>query len=437
MKSPWQFSQMLNRSPLCWVLLSVVGMTECGCSPPPAPPPGPRPVRVMRIQDVKALSDRTLPGRAKATQEVNLAFRVSGPLVKLPVNVGSKVKQGEVVAQIDPRDFEVALRSARANLQAAQSQLKSMQVARPEELAQLQAAVEKALARQRTTTNDLKRVEPLVESRTITRSEYDQYVEAKDRADADLRQAQEDQRIGQLGARPEDIQAKRADIDALQAATVAAENQLKDTSLAAPFDGTIVAKYVENYEDVQAKQPIVRLLDASRIEMVINVPESSISLVPYVKDVQCAFDAFPDHPPMAAQVKEIGTEASRTTRTYPVTLIMDQPREAGVEILPGMAGRAWGRVELPADADRQDVEIPESAVFNKDGKDYVWVVESADGKTGTTSLREISRGELSARGLAQVRGLKAEELLVTAGVHFLQAGQTVRILDQQPPESAP
>lgn len=408
-----------------------------GCEKPPEAVQGPRPVRVMTIQDTRALSDRTLPGRAKATQEVNLAFRVSGPLVELPVDVGTEVKKGDVVAQIDPRDFQVSLRSAKANYDAAKAQLKSMSVARPEEIAQLEAAVEKARARQRTATNELARAEPLVESRTISRSEYDQYLEAKDRADAELRQAEEDLRIGRLGARPEDIEAKQAEIDSLRASGVAAQNQLNDTRLVAPFDGTIVAKYVENYEDVQAKQAIVRLLDSSQIEMVINVSESAISLVPYVTDIKCAFDAFPDLPPISAKVKEIGTEASRSTRTYPVTLIMEQPREAGVEILPGMAGRAWGRVEMPTGADAAGTEIPASAVFSRDGKDCVWVVESSDGKTGTTKLQEVSRGELSARGLSKVQGLAAGELIVTAGAPYLDEGQTVRLLQPEPSESAP
>jgi len=181
----------------------------------------------------------------------------------------------------------------------------------------------------------------------------------------------------------------------------------------------------------------VRLLDSSQIEMVINVPEGAISLVPYVTDVLCAFDAFPNVPPIPAKVKEIGAEASRSTRTYPVTLIMEQPRDAGVEILPGMAGRAWGRVELPAGGDAQGIEIPASAVFSRDGKDYVWVVESADGTTGTTKLREVTRGELSARGLSHVQGLAADELIVTAGANYLEAGQTVRILPSEPSEPAP
>lgn len=402
--------------------------TLVGCDRPPLPTPGVRPVRVMRVQDVSVLSDRSLPGRARATQEVNLAFRVAGPLVELSVNVGDDVKQGDTIARIDPRDFQVDYRGAEANLAAARAALKAMQIgARPEEIEQLRAAVQKAEATLRLATNDLARARPLVESRTISRAEYDQYVEAQAQAEAGLRHASEELRIGERGARPEDIEAKEAEIRSLEAAATAAKNQWVYSYLRAPFDGNVVAKYVENFENVQAKQPIVRLLDASRIEMVVSVPESAISLVPFVTDVTCVFDAFPNVK-VPAEVKEIGTEASRTTRTYPVNLIMDQPRD--VRILPGMAGQATGRVVPPKNAASGGIEIPASAVFERDAKSFVWIIESTDGKQGQASLREVTLGELSARGLRIVEGINPGELIATAGVNFLEEGQTVRIVDQ-------
>ena len=152
----------------------------------------------------------------------------------------------------------------------------------------------------------------------------------RDRSAALLDQNKESLTIAKEGARKEDITAKEAEVKSLEAAVAMAQNNLEYTRLTAPFDGTIVAKYVENYQTVLPRQAICRLLDTSRIEFVIDVPESMISLVPYVTDIACVFDAFPDKE-IPAEVKEIGTEASTTTRTYPVNLIMAQP--AGTTIL--------------------------------------------------------------------------------------------------------
>ena len=78
-----------------------LGMAGCGKEPPP-PRELVRPVQAMKVADVQSLSGRWLPGTAKAIQEVNLSFRVSGPLIVLPNDiVGKKYKQGETIAKID------------------------------------------------------------------------------------------------------------------------------------------------------------------------------------------------------------------------------------------------------------------------------------------------------------------------------------------------
>ena len=71
-----------------------------------------------------------------------------------------------------------------------------------------------------------------------------------------------------------------------------------------------------------------------------------ISLTPYLTDIVCVFDTFPDRE-IPAQIKEVGTEASTTTRTYPVTFIMDQPDDT--KILPGMAGMVSARAKMAGD----------------------------------------------------------------------------------------
>ena len=115
-----------------------------------------------------------------------------------------------------------------------------------------------------------------------------------------------------------------ANITSLAASVDAAKDRLSYTYLKAPFDGNVVRIYVENFQDVTARQPVMRIVDDSRVEFVINIPESLISYVPDVTDVRVTFDPFPGRE-IPAAVKEIGTEASDSTRTYPVTLIMDQP----------------------------------------------------------------------------------------------------------------
>jgi RND family efflux transporter MFP subunit len=218
----------------------------------------------------------------------------------------------------------------------------------------------------------------------------------------------------------------RANVAAQRAILQRAELDLSYTELRAPFPGEIARKYVENFQDVRDKQPIVRLLDSSRIEMVVDVPETLISYAHLAGDVDVIFDPFPDLV-IPAKIKEIGSEASETTRTYPVTLIMDQPD--GVVVLPGMAGRASAKDPPPPEVAEAGLVVPDTAVFTLpgDSKTYVWVL---DPETGVVHRREIRTGNVTRFGLAVLDGVAPGEWVVTSGVHYVKEGQKVRLLEE-------
>ena len=158
--------------------------------------------------------------------------------------------------------------------------------------------------------------------------------------------------------------------------------------------------------------------------MEIHIPEVLISVVPEVPRVLVRFDAFPDTD-INGRIKEIGSEASETTRTYPVTVVMDQPEE--ITILPGMAGEVRADPEGVKDIQKfTGVQVPLSAVFSPDASNesYVWVI---DEKSSTVSRRAVTTGKLRSTGLAIDQGLAAGEWIAIAGVHRLQEGQQVEL----------
>ena len=218
----------------------------------------------------------------------------------------------------------------------------------------------------------------------------------------------------------------RAEFNLAEAQLRIATKALEDTVIKAPFDGTVAWTYVERYEDVEAKQPILRVVDTSRIEFIVNLPESYMPYMPFVHDLRVQFDSFPDTV-VPAQIKEIATEASETTRTYAVNLIMDQPE--GMKILPGMAGKANGDVTLPETAPEEGIIVPVSAVYSPLGQQsYIWVI---DEQSGTVSRREVVTQGLRDTGIPVMEGLQAGEWIATAGVSFLKEGQKVRIVEPE------
>jgi RND family efflux transporter MFP subunit len=361
-------------SRIIYLVLLPLLLTACG--PEPEKKTVIRPVKAMRVADTSGLMERAFPGRAKAGLEVNLSFRVSGPLVAFPASVGDEVKAGGVVARIDPTDYETAVRTLEGQLGRGQAIAKR--------------------ARADVVRNEKIRKE---DPGAISQAAIDRSREALDAASASVR--------------------------SLRASVKTASDRLGYTELKAPFDGVVVETYAENFETVISKQPIVRLLNPESIEFVIHVPESLIGLAPYVESISVKFDALPgiDVP---AKVKEIGKEASQATRTYPATLVMSQP--PGGEILPGMAGKAYVVSRPPRDHEEIGIEIPATAVFSgaDPEKSYVWVVDET---SKTLGRREVEVGGLSRFGVRVTAGLKPGELIVIRGVHSVADGQQVRIQD--------
>ncbi len=222
----------------------------------------------------------------------------------------------------------------------------------------------------------------------------------------------------------QDLTDADARLEQSRAAVRIKRKAYEDAHISAPFDGTVSWTYKEAGQRVQAKENVVRLLDISRIEFTVDVPESLIANVYHVKNVTITFDAYPDRK-IAASIKEIGTEASAGTRTFPVTLIFDQLED--ITILPGMAGTATGD---PSAAKGEDAEpeflLPVDAFFTPDSKTHmVWVIDEA---TMTVKGHEVTRGRLTARG-QYVKGLQEGMWVATAGAQTLREGQKVTIAE--------
>ncbi len=363
-----------------FLLLLSAGLLT-GCEEPPLEEPI-RPVLAAKVGDVEGFQRDRFPGRAKAKEETNLSFRVRGPLIARAVDVGDVVKAGDLIAQIDPTDYEVTLENMQGRLDKARADLK------------------------------------------FARGEYQRALNIEKEDPGAVSETYRDQRLMEQNA-------TRAEVRTLTASVEQAKLALGYTTLKAPFDGTIVATYVENFEYVKAQQPIVRLVDKSKVEMVIDVPEGLITLAPYVERLVVVFDPYADVE-LEAKIFEIGREATEATRTFPVTLRMNQPEH--VDILPGMAGMATGYARLPDDP-AEGVKVPGHAVlYDQSGKEYVWVLKpeteppeggSAMRVKAVAEKREVTVGKLTPAGIRITSGLEPGAWIATAGMNTLRDGQEV------------
>ena len=222
----------------------------------------------------------------------------------------------------------------------------------------------------------------------------------------------------------DEIEAKRRQA---QAALSLARDNVNYTRLKAPYGGTVARTEVENYQFVQAKQPILYLQGDKNIDIEFAVSERFLAnLKKDGEDYQpeLRFEGAPDKV-FKASYKEHEASADDRTQTYIITLTMPNPE--GILVLPGMS------VDVAIDLSKimrkatAWPQVPVEAVFNPDGKDsaHVWRFNPED---GTVSAVPVTLGQVIGNGVEITAGLETGDKVVGAGVHHLKEGQEVREL---------
>lgn len=395
-----------------------------GCSPPAAKSEPPvRPVKTMVVAAGGDSRVRVFPGKVEASKQVELTFQVPGLLVSLPVREGQSVAQNDVVAQLRQEDFQARLAALQGQLDRARADLQaSLAGVRPEERQRLEAQVRSAEASLVNARAEFGRATQLLRSRTISRLEFDRaettYRVAQENFEA-ARQTLEQSAVG----REEDVQAREAEVRGLEGRVVEANLQLSDSTLRAPYDGVIAQRFVEQGQNVRAKQPVVKFQDIAEIDIAVDIPESVMADIRLADIVQLVaeFSAapglrFPVH------IKEVAQRADPVTQTFSVRVAMKVPE--GVNLLPGMTATVamtYRRAEILGGR----ILVPVSALLKESsGEQVAWVV----GPDQTVTRRPVKAGEASGGRIEIVDGLQPGDRIAVAGATFLREGMKVRDL---------
>lgn len=385
-----------------------------------------RPVKIMALSKAIDKEIRTFTGVVQAVREVSLAFRVGGPLVEMDVNIGQHVNQGDTIARIDARDFEINRMRLTAALKEAQAGLNAMKAgARAEDVASLEARLTAAQVQMKDAKTNYHRQKGLLENNVTTQAVYDSSQAAYDTARANLNVAEQELKKARSGARAEDIQAAEAGIKRIKTDLRAAENAMHDTRLKAPFDGYIGSKHVENFENVKTGNPIVTLLDASSVEVRSAIPEDVVIRHNDITSIFCRLDAYHGQT-FPAVVKELGRKTEQANQSYPLTVSLST--DEAIIAQPGMAASLILELNKHSSAGA-GFPVPSSAVFaDPKGQSCVWRL---DKKTMRVAKVPVTIGVLLQDTVQITSGLSADDQIVIAGARFLSDNQEVRILNSK------
>ncbi len=237
-----------------------------------------------KLQIRNSSFNQIYPGTVFASRQAKLAFRVGGPLIKVPVKPGDKVKQGQLLMQIDSRDFEDSIHVLEAQLAGSESRRDHAQ-------------------------RDFDRAQTLFDQHVSATADFDRAKSAFDSA--------------------------FSGVQSIKAQLQIARHKLKDTKLVAPYSGVITSQSAENYEMVKSGQEVLAIQDISTLEVEIKIPENEIArrpLKPGMK-VTVDFPAIPDRS-VSATLIEWNLSADPITRTY--ALRFSFPAPTNIHVLPGM-----------------------------------------------------------------------------------------------------
>jgi membrane fusion protein, multidrug efflux system len=341
-----------------------------GCSKKQEAPPPPRPAMTMVVAPTPAF-DMVLSGSIQPQVQTPFGFRVIGRMIARPVKAGDRVEKGQTLAAIDPLSLEMAMRSATASLASARAQYDN-------------AASTEA------------RQAALLEKKTTSQAAFDTVEQERAAAQANMQQA--------------------------EANLAKAKEQLSYALLTADYSGIVTATYAEVGQTVSPGQAVVALAEPTRRDAVIDATDSIADALWIGQKFDVSLQIEPETT-VTGTVREIAPESDSETRSRRVKIALDNPPDSfriGATIFARLASGSSA-----------DIRIPESALLRDGDKARVFVVDPASSKV---MLREVEIAPDRGEGRWIVRaGLKTGERIVTAGVHRLKEGETVRIYGSETP----
>jgi RND family efflux transporter MFP subunit len=396
-----------------------------GCSPPdPVRTDLVRPVKTMVVAAGEEARERFFSGRVESSRIAELTFSVPGVLIKLAVTEGQSVAKGEVIAQLRDDEFKARLQTLQGQLDQARAALRALQAGeRPEEQLRREAQVRAAEARLVNARTESERFAAMRQTRAVSQQDFE-------RSELAYRVAQEDHRaalkmleMGTIG-REEDIEARAAEVRALEGRVVEANIQVNDTTLRAPYDGVIARRFVEVNQNVRPNEPVVRFQNANEIDIAVDVPESVMLADIRTADVVDMFAELSGAPGLRipVRIREVAKVADPTTQTFNVRVAMKAP--PGITALPGMTATVTVTYRRAGILGSR-ILVPISAVLNdSSGEQVAWVLGSGQ----TVTRRLVKTGEATGSQIEILDGLQPGDRIAVAGGGFLREGMQVRDL---------
>lgn len=351
------------------LIIAALGLSLLSaCSKPVEKAEDIRPVRAIKVVTDNADISAEFSGEVRPRIESKLGFRVSGKIISRHVDVGTPVKRGQVLMQLDPQDLVLAQTQAKAGLSAAES------------------------------------------NRDLAKAEFKRYQELREKNFV---------ASAVLESKETTYKAAQSSYEQALAAFKNQSNQAAYTSLISDLDGVVTGIDVEAGQVVAAGAPVMRVAQAGEMDVVIGIPEDKVNTIRAIKNIRVRLWVNPAEE-IVATLRELSPIADPVTRTYTAKLALPSTTK---NIKLGMTAA----VSFVAKNPTAMIKLPMTALFQEKNATFVWVVES-----GAVKMLPVQLAGSSGQDVLLAGGIALGQTVVTAGVNLLKPGQKVTILGADP-----
>ena len=361
---------------LCTLAL---GAALAGCSRPEPPPEPVRAVKLLTVGASEVQAQRLFAADVRARVESRLGFRVAGKLVQRPVELGQAVRAGQLLAQLDARDYRLAVQAAQAQVAAATTQ------------------------------------------RDLAQADYERFAQLK---------AQNFISGAELDRRRASLQAAQAQLTQALAQASGQGNQENYTQLRADADGVVTAIEAEPGQVLEQGQTVLRLAQGGARDAVFAVPEDLVGQLRVGQEVAVRpwGGGAEGAAKLRATVRDIAASADPVTRTFTVKAALSGSP------LPPLGATLTVYPSAFAPSGVQALRLPTSALWAQGQQTAVWVFDAA---SSTVRAQVIEVAQVDGNEVLVRAGLQAGAQVVATGVHVLAPGQKVSIYQAKTaPEAA-
>jgi RND family efflux transporter MFP subunit len=366
--------------------------------------------RVARAVTVATVADQPMEravaviGTLAAHDEATLSVKVPGRLQTLAVDLGSSVRQGQLIAQVEPKDFELQLTQAEALLSQARARLGLTLTGDDEKVDATQTStVKEAKARLEEARKNRDRIVELNVQGILSQSERETADAAYEIAANRFRDALEEvnNRLAQLAQRRAEVEIAR--------------QQLADTVIRAPFDGAIQVRRASPGEYMIAGTPLVTIVQTDPLRLRVEAPERESAAIRPGQKVRVWVEGNP-----AAHMATISRVSPAIDRQTRMLLV-----EADIANDGSLRAGSFVRAEIVTRDDQRSLSVPTEALVTFAGIEKVFVIEK-----DKAVEKPVSIGRRGTNWVEVVIGVKTGDVVVLNPGN-LQTGEAVRV--QRPP----